>query len=70
MMPVVAGIKENLSGKAGIIQIDVDKNQKMSDDAGVEAYPTFILYKNGKEMWRDSGEINGSVLLTKVLSYM
>ena len=27
------------------------------DKFGVKSYPTFIVYKDGKEVWRDSGEM-------------
>lgn len=68
MMPVVAQVKEQLDGKAAIVQIDVDKNQETADNAGVEVYPTFILYKDGKEVWRNRGEISGKDLQAEITS--
>lgn len=68
MMPVVAQVKKQLDGKAAIVQIDVDKNPETADNAGVEVYPTFILYKDGKEVWRNKGEIDGKTLLAEITS--
>lgn len=70
MMPLVAEIKQLLAGKADVHQFDVDKNPELTDAERVESYPTFIIYKNGKEMWRQSGEMDPQVLLNKVESYL
>lgn len=70
MMPLVAEIKKALQGRADVHQFDVDKNPELTDAENVESYPTFIIYKNGKEVWRESGEMDPQVLLDKVESYM
>lgn len=70
MMPVMEQIKELLDGQAAVIQLDVDQNQEASEAEDVTGTPTFIVYKNGEEMWRHSGEIDGNALLAKVQSYM
>ena len=69
MMPVVAEIKEKLAGKVDVYQFDVDKNPELTDQEGVESYPTFIVYKDGKEEWRESGEMDVATLLAKIKSY-
>lgn len=66
MMSVVAEVKELLGGMAGVYQFDIDKNQQAAQEAGVESVPTFIIYRNGKELWRHTGEIDGQVLLETV----
>lgn len=68
MEPIVEQVKELLAGKAQVVQIDIDKYQEAASEAGVDATPTFILFKNGKEIWRHAGEIDGEVLLNKVQS--
>lgn len=70
MMPLVAEIKKTLSGRADVLQFDVDKNPELTEAERVESYPTFIIYKNGKEMWRQAGEMDPNILLEKVESYM
>lgn len=70
MMPVVAQVKAALEGKADVYQFDVDKYAELTDEEKVESYPTFIIYKGGKEVWRSAGEMPGSELLSKVESYL
>lgn len=68
MAPIVEQVKELLAGRAQVVQIDIDKYQEAASEAGVNATPTFILFKDGKEVWRHAGEIDGEVLLGKVES--
>lgn len=66
MMPVVAEVKDELEGVLTVCQLDIDKNQEMASEAGVDGVPTFILYKNGKEVWRQSGEMPLKELLENI----
>ncbi len=70
MMPIVAQIKEMLEGKANVFQFDIDKNQQLADQENVESIPTFIVYKDGQEMWRQSGEMQADVLLAHIQKYL
>ncbi len=69
MMPVVEQIKELLADSVDIIQLDIDNNQEAANANKVDSVPTFIIYKNGEEQWRHSGEIEGNDLLNKIQSY-
>lgn len=68
MEPIVEQLEQLLAGKAKVVQLDIDKFQSAASEAGVNATPTFILYKDGREMWRHAGEIDGELLLSKVES--
>ena len=70
MMPVVDQIKQLLGDKATVHQFDIDENQSLADATGVESIPTFIIYKNGVEVWRQSGEMEGDVLYSKIENYL
>lgn len=70
MMPVIEQIKELLAGSVNIYQLDIDKNQELADTEKVNSTPTFIIYRDGKAVWRESGEMDGQVLLDKIQSYM
>lgn len=68
MMPIVAEVKKILGSRAEVIQLDIDQNQEAANEADVEGVPTFILYKGGKEMWRQSGEMPGDEIVKHVES--
>lgn len=70
MAPIVEQVKELLAGKAEVVQLDIDQYQEAANEADVDATPTFILYKDGQEVWRHAGEIEGEVLLAKVQDAM
>ncbi len=66
MAPIVEQIGEMLEGKVKIVPLDVDQNQEAADAESINGTPTFILYKNGKEVWREAGEMPAEVLLNKI----
>ena len=70
MMPIVAQIKELLQGKVNVYQFDIDEYAELAQANGADSVPTFIIYKNGEEQWRESGEIEGQILLSKIESYL
>lgn len=70
MMPVVDQVKELLGDNVPVIQLDIDENKEAADEAEVETIPTFLVYRNGREEWRHSGEIDGNDLLAKVQSFV
>lgn len=69
MMPIVEQVRELLGPDTPVLQLDIDQNSATARENGVDGVPTFIIYKNGKEEWRHSGEIDGNDLLAKVQSY-
>lgn len=69
MMPVVEQVKELLAGSSNVYQFDIDENKELAAELNVQSIPTFIIYKDGKEVWRQSGEMDGQVLLAKVQSF-
>ena len=70
MMPVVDQIKQLLGDRAAVHQFDIDENQSLADATGVESIPTFIIYKKGVEVWKQSGEMEGDVLYSKIENYL
>jgi len=55
MSPILAQVAGEVGDDAKIIKIDVDKNQALAQKLGIRGVPTFILYKDGKQLWRESG---------------
>lgn len=66
MMPVVADIKQLYAGEASVYQFDIDDNEKLAEELDVSSIPTFILFKGGEEVWRGTGEMDGSALASHI----
>lgn len=69
MMPVVADVRKLLGDSVPVYQYDIDQNKELASEEGVESIPTFIIYHQGKAVWRHSGEMEGSALLQAVQEY-
>jgi thioredoxin 1 len=55
-----------LGDKAKVIKINVDKNQELANVLKIKSIPTFIIYKFGEMVWRQSGDLNANDLILKV----
>ncbi len=63
MLPILDDIAKQVQGKARVIKIDVDKNQQVAAAYQVRGVPTLILFKNGKQLWRQSGVVDANQLV-------
>ncbi len=68
MAPILKQVKENLGDSVSIIKIDVDKNQKLAAKYQVRGVPTLMLFKNGKQLWRQSGVIQKEDIINIIKS--
>jgi thioredoxin 1 len=64
MSPILKEVKDELGEKISIIKIDVDKNQTLASQYQVKGVPTFVLYKSGNQVWRQSGMIQKRELVS------
>ncbi|WP_113652700.1 thioredoxin [Pedobacter namyangjuensis] len=62
MVPILDQLKSEVGDKASIIKVDVDKNQNAAAAYNVQGVPTLILFKQGKQVWRQSGVVPASTL--------
>ena len=69
LAPVLKQVKETLGDKIKIIKIDVDKNQLLASKYQVRGVPTMLLFKNGKQLWRQSGVVQKEQLLNVVKTH-
>ncbi|MEO6834090.1 MAG: thioredoxin [Chitinophagaceae bacterium] len=70
MSPILKEVKEELGDTITIIKIDVDKNPEIAQTFSVQGVPTFILFKNGNRLWRQSGAMSKAQLKKIVASYL
>lgn len=57
MAPVVDAIAEAWKGKVKVVKVDVDQSEALAQREKVSGVPVFVLYLDGKERWRKSGEL-------------
>lgn len=70
MIPVMEEVKKLLGNRVPVYTIDIDENEKEAEDNKIETIPTFIVYHNGNQMWRHSGEIDKQDLIGHVESLL
>lgn len=70
MSPILKEVKDIIGDKASVIKIDVDKNQELAAQLQVRGVPTLILYKNGKQLWRQSGVVQKIDLIKLIESHV
>ena len=66
MAPVIDEIQAELKDKFKLVKVDGGVNTNMMQLQSVDSLPTFIVYKNGKEVWRKQGIVEKSELLTQL----
>ena len=69
MSSILKEVKEELADTISIIKIDVDKNQSLSAKYQVKGVPTLVLYKAGKQVWRQSGMVQKTALVTIIKNF-
>ncbi|MCH2224623.1 MAG: thioredoxin [Crocinitomicaceae bacterium] len=66
MHPILDELKNEKKDAVRILKIDVDKNQDVAQKFKIRGVPTFILFKKGEIIWRQSGAIPKTVLEQKI----
>ena len=62
MAPVLKELAREVGDSATILKVDVDKNPQAAQVYGVRGVPTFVIFRNGKAVWRQSGAMPKDVL--------
>ena len=69
LAPILSEVKKDLGNAVKIVKIDVDKNQSLAAKYQVRGVPTMLLFKNGKQLWRQSGVLQKSQLIDIINQY-
>lgn len=70
LAPILKDVKSELGEAISIIKIDVDKNAAISSKFQVRGVPTMIIFKEGKQLWRESGVLQKSDLVKILKEYI
>jgi rhodanese-related sulfurtransferase len=66
MEPIVSDLAKTSGGKYKLIQIDGGAQEKLAAELKAGSFPTFIIYKNAKEVWRTEGVVSKEELLKQL----
>jgi len=69
MKPRILDIAERMGDDAKIVSIDVDKEKELATRFRITSVPTLIIFKNGKQQWRQSGIISAHALMKLLQEY-
>lgn len=67
--PILKEVKEDLGDEIKIIKIDVDANQNLASQYQVRGVPTMLLFKDGKQVWRQSGVLQKNDIIQVINSH-
>jgi len=68
MAPFLEEISNEQKDKMELLKIDDDENSSLAKELKIEGLPTLILYKNGKEVWKQEGFIEKEDLIKLIQS--
>ena len=70
MKPIILDVAERIGDQAKIIQIDIDIEKELGKRFHIQSVPTLIVFKNGKQLWRQSGTISAHALTNILKNYL
>ncbi|WP_062061585.1 thioredoxin [Aquimarina longa] len=68
LAPILKKVKDELGETIKVVKIDVDKNQPLAEKYQVRGVPTMILFKEGKQLWRQSGVLQKEEIISIIKS--
>ena len=57
MAPVLSELRAKLGDRVTIVEIDVDEHTDLAVKMRVMGVPTFMVYKDGRQLWSEAGTI-------------
>ena len=69
LAPILKQVKDDLGNQVKIIKVDVDKNQELAGKFQVRGVPTMVLFKEGKQLWRQSGVLQKQQIVDVINSH-
>ncbi|MHA7131308.1 thioredoxin [Algoriphagus namhaensis] len=70
MDPIIEEVLSELNGKVKLQKINIDKSPQLAQQFGVRSIPHYMLFKNGKILWRKGGLILKKDLLKYLSNFI
>lgn len=64
--PELEAVASNLDGKVEFYRLDVTENPSITDDLGVQAVPTLLVFRDGEEIARYEGPYSREALTDRI----
>ncbi|WP_281541242.1 thioredoxin [Maribacter aestuarii] len=69
LAPILKQVKDEMGEAIKIVKIDVDKNGSIASKYNVRGVPTMLLFKKGKQLWRQSGVLQKNDIVQVIKSH-
>lgn len=70
MHPILEDVKKRIGDRANILKVDVDQNQALAMQYGIQSVPTLMVFKQGKLQWREPGVHSADAIIETLESFM
>jgi thioredoxin 1 len=70
LSPIVQEVSKEMGDAVRVIKIDVDKNQTVAQKYQIRGVPTMMIFKQGKQLWRQSGVLPNEVIKAELEKYL
>lgn len=67
---VLTTVKKNIGEAARIVKIDIDKFQDIAAEFAVRSVPTLMIFKNGEQLFRQSGLMDVNSLTAEIQKHL
>jgi thioredoxin 1 len=64
--PIIQDVKNELGDGVIVVKMDIDKNEALAQRLNIMSVPTIVIYRNGKQEYRESGVHTKQTLINKI----
>lgn len=68
--PILEQLKAAVGDRLRIIMVDVDRHTDIAAQYGIRSVPTLMLFRNGEELYRESGVMSKADLMALLDPFM
>ena len=69
MKPILEDVKAMKGEKVRVVKVDVDKHQELAAYYQIQSVPTLMIFKDGKQLWRQSCVLQAKELSELLAQY-
>ena len=70
MGPILKQVASEMGDKIRILKVDVDRNPAIAQKWAIRGVPTLMVFKNGKQLFRQSGVIQAGQIVQLLKGFL